>query len=240
VLKAAALTVAGSIHTSPSIRQRASAVAARMAEVGLPRTHDIRVRTDRRTAHYRDALVLARTVIENIRRELEHGKEIVWTFLIRTPELVEAGVRNELRERLGERWDIRKETIPLVGSKMSVAPDLLIGDGDAVGDVKYKRTTAKWRRADLYEVTAFAAAAGASRAAIVGFQGVADPELPTTVGIGDTEVRFFAWHAREDVTPVDAAASLAEELDDWLSVAEPRSVAEQSRNGALPGQAFAG
>jgi hypothetical protein len=78
--------------------------------------------------------------------------------------LVKAGVRNELLERLDGKWSVRKETIPLPGASMSVTPGLLFGCGDAIGDVKYKRARAKWLRSDLYEVTALAAAAGASRA----------------------------------------------------------------------------
>jgi hypothetical protein len=83
---------------------------------------------------------------------------------------------------------------------MTIAPDLVIGYGDAIGDVKYKLTRQTWLRADLYEVTAFATAAGAPRAAIVSFRAADDPQ-PPTVGIGGTEVRHFAWLADAGVTP---------------------------------------
>jgi hypothetical protein len=139
----------------------------------------------------------------------------VWTFLLRTPDLVEAGVRNELNDRLSAKWKIRKETIPLKGTSMTIAPDLVIGYGDAIGDVKYKLTRQTWLRADLYEVTAFATAAGAPRAAIVSFRAADDPQ-PPTVGIGGTEVRHFAWLADAGVTPVSAGESLAGEIAAWL------------------------
>jgi hypothetical protein len=186
-----------------------------MEDVGRLRTADLRATLDRRSAHCLEALTLARNVLANIRRTLQHGEKIVWTFLIRTPELVETGVRNELRERLDHKWQIRKETIPLVGAKMNVAPDLLFGYGDAIGDVKYKLASARWLRADLYEIVAFAAAAGTSRAAIIGFRSATTPQ-PPSVSVGGTQVRYFAWLADEDVTPLFAANSLAAEITAWL------------------------
>ena len=218
VLKAAALAVGASVDVSASTRRRAIRIAARMEDVGEVRPSDLRATLDRRTAHYADALALARSVLANIRRTLKHGEAVVWTFLIRTPELVEAGVRNELRERLHGKWSVRKETIPLQGASMTVAPDLLFGYGDAIGDVKYKRARAKWLRPDLYEVTAFAAAARASRAAVIGFRGLHDPQ-PPSVKVGDTQVRHFSWAADEAVTPSAAAESLAAEIEAWLDAA---------------------
>jgi hypothetical protein len=139
-------------------------------------------------------------------------------FLDPDTELVEAGVRNELRKRLGDKWKIRKETIPLQGAGMSVAPDLLIGYGNAVGDVKYKRAKAKWLRPDLYEVTTFAAAAEVPRAAIIGFRGAEDPQ-PPPVGIGHINVRYFAWVADDEVAPDAAADALAADIEAWLDAA---------------------
>jgi 5-methylcytosine-specific restriction enzyme subunit McrC len=223
VLKAAAQAVMASVDAAPRTRQRARRVTTRMEDVGALQTNDLRTQTDRRTAHYRDALLLARAILLNIRRTLAHGDEPAWTFLIRTPEVVEAGVRAELRERLPEAWNVRKVTFPLRGANMTVAPDLVFGDVIAVGDVKYKRVLPRWRRADLYEVTAFATAAGAPRAAVIGFRGASDPDPPRTVGVGDTDVRFFAWEAHDDVSPEEAAAALAVTIRDWLAPLGERS-----------------
>jgi 5-methylcytosine-specific restriction enzyme subunit McrC len=219
ILRAAALAVSASADAALTTRKRATRVVARMQEIGSLQTNDLRATLDRRTAHYREALTLARTVLANTARALEHGDEPAWTFLIRTPELVEAGIRNELHDQLEGAWDIRKETIPLSGVKLSVSPDLVIGDAFAIADVKYKRTPPRWRRADLYEVTAFAAAAKTSRAAVIGFRVAGDPEPPPTVGVGHTWVRYLAWQARQDIAPADAASALAQEVARWLSTA---------------------
>jgi 5-methylcytosine-specific restriction enzyme subunit McrC len=217
ILRAAALAVSASADAALTTRKRATRVIARMEDVGSLQTNDLRATLDRRTAHYRDALTLARTVLANTARTLEHGGEPTWTFLIRTPEPVEAGIRNELRDQLASKWEIRKEAIPLSGVNLNVAPDLLIGDAFAIADVKYKRTPARWRRADLYEVSAFAAAAKTSRAAVIGFRGATDPEPPPTVGVGRIEVRYLSWQARDDIAPADAATALAQDVVQWLS-----------------------
>ena len=201
VLKAGAETVMASADAAPETRRRAQRVAARMEGLSPLQANDLRAHTDRRTAHYRDAFILARAILLNVRRTLAHGDERAWTFLIRTPELVEAGVRAELQARLPDAWDVRKVTFPLRGANMTIAPDLVLGDVIAVGDVKYKRVLSRWRRADLYEVTAFATAAGVARAAVIGFRGNDDPDPPPPVGVGETHVRFFAWDARDKFRP---------------------------------------
>jgi 5-methylcytosine-specific restriction enzyme subunit McrC len=216
VLKAAALAVAGSSELSGGVRRRAMSAATRMEDVGLLEPADLRVGLDRRTAHCRDALALARNVLANIRRTLRHGEELVWTFLIRTPDLVESGVRNEVNDRLCHKWPIFKEPIPLIGSDLTVAPDLIIGHGHAIADVKYKVASGRWGRSDLYEVVAFAAAAESTRAAVIGFR-TTDAARPSDVQVGDVRVRYFAWNAQEDVSPMEAADAVANELSAWLN-----------------------
>jgi hypothetical protein len=223
LLKAAAHVVTGSPDASASTRRRAARISGRMEDVGPLGPTDLRVTTDRRTAHYRDAVLLARSILSNVRRTLAHGAAPAWTFLIRTPDLVEAGVRKELQERIQESWNVRKKTFPLTGARMSVAPDLVFGDVRAVGDVKYKRVLPLWRRPDLYEVTTFAAAARAPLAAVIGFRADEDPEPPRTVGVGDTQVRFIAWDARRGLSPEQAAAQVAESVSDWLLSENPAS-----------------
>src|SRR5206468_2200533 len=104
---------------------------------GELRTSDLRVAVDRRTAHYRDALALARHILRGERRTLEHGTQDAWTFLIRTPDLVESGLRQVLSEKLARRH-VKAGTISLPGTTMTANPDLLFDAGLAVADVKYK------------------------------------------------------------------------------------------------------
>jgi 5-methylcytosine-specific restriction enzyme subunit McrC len=216
VVKAAALAVTASTELTPTLRRRALAVTVRMEEVGDLGAGDLRVVLDRRTGYYRDALLFARNILSNVRRTIGHGNELVWTFLIRTPELVESGLRNVLHERLGDQWSIEKRSIPLAGADMTVRPDLVIDDGKAIADVKYKLAGARWTRADLYEVVAFAEAAGSARAAIVGFRRPGDPQ-PPEVGVGETTVRYLGWDANEAVEPELVADDVASAFANWLN-----------------------
>jgi hypothetical protein len=136
--------------------------------------------------------------------------------LIRTPDLVESGVREALRERLANQWTITKTAIPLGGATMTVTPDLLIGYATAIADVKYKRVAPTWNRADLYEVVAFAEAAGTKRAGIIGFGG-SDAVTPPAVEVGAIEVRYFNWQT--DESPSNAADSVAHAVSEWLDPA---------------------
>jgi 5-methylcytosine-specific restriction enzyme subunit McrC len=228
VLRAAAVTVVASAELPSSVRRRALAVVARMADVGPLLPGDLRVRLDRRTAHCRDALALARNMLENVRRTLTHGEEDVWTFLIRTPELVEAGIRNELRRRFIAEANIRKELIP-IGDTMTVAPDLVFGSIDAIGDVKYKLARGRWLRSDLYEAVAFATAARSSHACVIGFRHHGDP-YPPVVTFGDTEIRYFCWVCDESVRPELAGDALAEEIAAWLGTSVEAQASGDQRN----------
>jgi 5-methylcytosine-specific restriction enzyme subunit McrC len=235
VLRAAVLTVGASADLSVLLRRRARAVAARMDDVGELRPGDLRVSLDRRSENCRDALTLSRNVLANVQRELTHGDEVVWTFLIRTPELVEAGVRNELRQRLDPDLDVRKETLPLGGGTMTVAPDLIFGSIDAIGDVKYKLSGARWLRSDLYEVVAFATAARTSRACVVGFQHSGGPR-PPAVRFGDTNVRFFSWNCDEELAPSEAADRLAKEIGSWLDLSAEDHAEATTAQESPPGR----
>ncbi len=192
-----------------------------MDGVGAFLLHDMNAEVDRRTAHYRDAVLLARNLLTNARRSLDTGEAAAWSFLIRTPDLVESGVRKVLTAQLEPSWEVRKQKIKLAGTGMTVAPDLIFGDVTAVADVKYKRSLAVWRRPDLYEITTFAVAAGTERAAVVGFRGDGDPPPPPTATVGDTTARVFSWDARQTTAPQKAANELCQQVASWLTETSP-------------------
>lgn len=141
-----------------------------------------------------------------------------WSFLIRTPELVEAGVREILRERLGPRWKIKKQKKQLIGSSLSLNPDIVVEPGFATADVKYKLSQADWERPDLYQAVAFAAGFETKNSAVIGF--LSDGEgsaRPSTVIFGDISIAYLGWDARPEVLPEEAAVELARQAARWLS-----------------------
>ncbi len=216
LLKAAARTVSASGTLGWNVRRRASALLARMENVGSLRPSDEYAEVDRRTAHYVDAVSLARHVIHGQGRAIQEGDLPAWGFLIPTPVMVEAGLRAILQENLHPQWNVRKKGIQLSGSRLRFNPDLIF-DGDlAVGDVKYKLVGRDWNRLDLYQVLAFGVAYRSRHCAVFNFR---HPNMPTLspLRVGDTDVVGISWQADEGLDPDEAAQMVVEATRSWLS-----------------------
>jgi hypothetical protein len=142
---------------------------------------------------------------------------VAWSFLIRTPEMIERGLLGILADRLGPAR-VRKGHLQLAGSALTFNPDLVFDRGRAIGDVKYKLSTGEWDRADLYEVIAFAEAYRASQGLILRFR---EPGVPAIadLSVGTKTVHEVTWRADPSVDPVDAANEVAEEVAHWLGEA---------------------
>jgi hypothetical protein len=214
VLLAAASVVARSPVLPSVLRQRSRRVALRLDGVGPLRRKDLRVQVDRRTSHYRDALILGRSVLEGGGRSLSGGPEAAWTFLIRTPEMVEEGLRRILVDALAGSHKLTKQGLQLQGSTKTLNPDLVFDGGSAIGDVKYKLTGKDWRTADLYQSVAFATGFGAKRSLVVTFGNASTP-LPA-LQVGDVRVTNLVWQASDTVQPAAAGTLLASQVMNWL------------------------
>lgn len=214
LLKAATRTVAGSDLLMASVRRRAIRILSRLDEVGEFQPSDTRAHIERRTGHYADAVALGRHVLAHEGRAIASGTEAAWTFLIRTPEMVEAGVLEVLRKAIGETH-VRKEGKQLVGSTMTFTPDLVFDGGAAVGDVKYKLSGGDWARSDLYQIVAFAEAFQTPMGAIVRFRRTETAPLEPIV-VGQKHISELTWCADPELSPAAAAAALAADVATWL------------------------
>jgi 5-methylcytosine-specific restriction enzyme subunit McrC len=220
VLRAAAHVVAASKPLDPSLRKRATRVVARMEDVGELRPSDLRELTiDRRTGHYRAAIDLSKLLLR--------AENATWTgdgvqasaFLIRTPDLIERGVRNVLDAGLRPAVRVSSGSFAVVSPPNErLNPDLVFGSPPiAVGDVKYKKASDKWLRPDVYEVTAFATHSRVRRAAIVDFTDRV-AKRPDFI-VGDICVRQLAWDLRRE--PIEAAQDLISQARAWLEELAP-------------------
>jgi 5-methylcytosine-specific restriction enzyme subunit McrC len=211
-LKAACGSVARSSVLSSSLRRRAMRIRAEMAEVGEIEPGDRQlIHFDRRTAHYRDAVRLADLVLDAQGETWRPGVSPGVAYLLRTPLLMQRGLQEVLSEGLGSRWTIRPQKVALRGIGEWINPDLVFGKREAVADVKYKRASDVWDRAELYEIVAFAEHLGVTRAAILDFRSV--PRL--TVGVGDITITHVRWDlAIQD--PAEAARKFTRDVDSWL------------------------
>lgn len=218
VLLDASRHVASSSILPWSIRRSALSIAARMEGVGSLRAGDLAVSVDRRTKQYASAVSLARHVILRYGRTLIAGEHLGESFLIRTPEIVESGLRTVLKESLGAKWTIAKRGRQLPNSTMTFNPDLVVNDGLAVADVKYKIASDDWDRGDLYQIVSFATAYRAKQAALLSF---ARSRFPTTtqLRVGDMQVRRLFWPASDDVSPSVASSAMCDQFVTWLEQA---------------------
>lgn len=204
VVKGAAQIVASGPCFSAQMRGRARRILARMEDVGEFVPADLRVSVDRLTHRYKQSLAFAKYLISHSAVQLAHATHLAWSFLIRTPELIEDGVRSVLREGLSPQRDVKKGRHWVPGSSLTLNPDIVVDDGVFVGDVKYKLVGSDWSRPDLYQVVAFAAGFEAQAAALVYFdvQGV---NAPVSIEVGRVPVHCLAWRASPGLHPAAAA-----------------------------------
>ncbi len=219
VLLSAARVVTASPLLNGDLRARARRSALRMDGVGDVRPGDLEAGVERRTGRYTDALSLARTILRDQARTLSPGTETAWTFLIPTPKLVEAGLRVLLAAELGDHWELEPRRF-YVGPGTTLNPDIVINNGEAVLDVKYKLSEADWRRSDLYEIVTFAEGLGATRSAIIDF--ATDNSVAPRLQIGSISAINMTWDARAGSEPAAAVQELAAQLGAWLEKTEAR------------------
>ena len=151
-------------------RRRAIVAISRMGQVGKLRPGDRNAPIDRSSSHYRDAAILARNILDGLDRFPQSGEHVAWTFLFKTPDIVERGIRKILDEDLGPRWSVTNKGKQVDGEPTTFYPDLVFNGGVATGDVKYTIVSPKWRRQDIYQAIAFATIYKTQHAALIGFR----------------------------------------------------------------------
>lgn len=219
VLKAAALCTLGAPRLPARLRRRARSICQRLDLAGPVRTNDLRVRPDARTKHYQDSHQLALMILRSMGIRPSVGRQSVWTFLFRTPDAVEEGIRDALTRHLDSTWKVAKRGKRLVGShKRTLQPDLVFGDEVAVGDVKYRVTNGEISRSHLNQATTFATGYNAMQAVVVGFGSVPVGEQ---VQVGNIRVDGMNWDISQH-DPKVAAAALATQINCWLTPGQDR------------------
>jgi 5-methylcytosine-specific restriction endonuclease McrBC regulatory subunit McrC len=215
VLKAAGVRLLGLRGLPLGLRERCRRIHHRLSDVGELRRADLGVRPDALSRRYRDAHPLALAILASTGLSMEEGGKSTWTFLFRTPEAVEEGLRNSLRTHLEPAWKVQKTAKILVGDrKRSLNPDLVFGRNEAIGDVKYRLTVdGEIKRGELNQVTTFATGYHAKKATVIAF---GTCEAGEEVHVGPVQVNGFNWNS-DEATPEQAARRLAERVESWLT-----------------------
>lgn len=217
LLLMAARKVASTPLRDGLLRTRALRAMGRLDGIDVLRDRDLRWRADRHAFYYEAATTLGRHLIQGIGRTISHGGEIATSFLIRTPEMVEKGLKELLGRQLPHRR-IEKRGLRLEDSTLTLNPDLLFDSGASVGDVKYKLLGSEWPRADLYQLVAFATGYRSPKAVLVHFSSTSEDQLPR-LRVGDVEVHAASWLAVGYLTPSEALSRLASSIDGFLASA---------------------
>ncbi len=217
VLAAASRVLSATPSLPSPLRRRSRQIYARLGGVGELRPTDIRSVTDVRSRHYRDAHSLALRILIGHGTSTRAGKSPAWTFLFRTPEPVEEGIRTVIQRHLSHAWGVRKRGRVLLGGKRrTLNPDLVFGneiaDADAVGDVKYRLSTGTIKTDHLYQLTTFAVGYHAPRAVLIEF---GSGDETDHVIVGDHRVDLFSWDIHME-DPEDAGRQLTTHLEQWL------------------------
>ena len=100
VVKAACELISTSMNCSPSIRRDARSAVNRMNDIGKLQLSDLKVRVDRLTSSYSKVVPLSLIVLNGLGISTGRGGIRGEAFLVRTPELIEDGIRNCLREEM--------------------------------------------------------------------------------------------------------------------------------------------
>lgn len=175
---------------------------------------DTNCTTDRRTLYYEEALTLARHILSSTGRELEHGSSASHSMLVKTPPLVEEGIRRILVQGLAPIHTVNKEK-KRVSAQHTLNPDLVFNDGLVVGDVKYKLIGETWSRSDLNQLGTFAAGFRSPKGILIGF-GKENHKLPKSIILGDHALTVVRWDASGELEPKAAALQLIAQVKEFL------------------------
>ena len=201
---------------SERTRSRGRQLAYRMDGIGEIRPTDTRVRVDRLSKSYSRAIPLAQLILSGCGISSTAGKLVGTAFLVKTPEIIEDGLRSILASSL-PNVAIAKRRLLLGDSGLSMNPDLVFGSHIAVGDVKYRYLTPDWNRSDLNQVVAFATAFQCPASLLLGFAREALDPLPRRVPVGSVTTTSLAWVASSAVDPAQSAANLGAQVRSWYA-----------------------
>ena len=183
----------------------------------LPEIHFTRL-----NEHYRDAITLAKLILEGSSYELEGGEVRATAFLIDMNKVFEDFVVIALREALRLTpaefpQGARNRRVRLDRrERVRLLPDVSWWDGstcDFVGDVKYKRTTVEGiENPDLYQLLAYTVALDLPRGLLVYASGVEIPVMHDILQAGKQLLVRTLDVSGPPATILENVGELAEEI----------------------------
>lgn len=201
VLRTACERVSCLSHIEDDTRRRARRLVYRMDGIGPILYADRRRKPDRLSKSYIHPISLAHLILDGCGISLSDGKTQGTSFLLRTPEIIEDGLRSIIAEEL-PNIQVKKRRQMLGDSGISINPDIVFGNGLAIADIKYKYFGRDWNRNDFNQIVAFATAFDSRRCALFGFVNeLATPRI-NNVKVGRVEATRIVWHVEAGTSVV--------------------------------------
>ena len=217
ILASACLKILKSSFFTKSTKKEARKLYSEFPEIGLVRSEDLRFKADRRSQYYDGSLRLAKNILSGTGRKLEHGNSQMYSILIKTPLLVEKGIRKVLKEGLAPHHTVSKKESLRISKQHTLNPDIVFNDGTVIGDIKYKLLSDSWNRPDLNQLTTFAAGFHALKGVVIGF--TKNPSsIPQDIRVGKHLLRVICWNASGELSPHQAGKKVIQEVSEFLSL----------------------
>ena len=177
------------------------------------RPTDLKLQPRTFPARYRQAVELGRALLVHAGISLSAGHRSARSFLVRTPELIEEGIRQILSRELSP-VRVRAGGKVLLPTSLRVKPDLLLARPPFTADVKYKKFGSSWDRRDLSQAVFFAESFNSPIAAVLGFSNGPHglPEVP----VGRIRVTPLSWNVSKESSPEESAQKIARSVLGWL------------------------
>lgn len=197
LLKSAAWLICSSELTqNREIRRRARSLHRELSLAGDLQRDDLKFTPSRAMrSKARTAVDLALRLLRGRLVSLKYGEHRGSSFLLPTPHLMEEALRSIVRGALSPTGVTEgRLVLHSPNGPFTLNPDLVISNGRAVGDVKYKVWDKVWNRDDVAQSVFFATGYRAEHALILAF--AAEPlRLRHDLVIGNLPVTVLIWNA---------------------------------------------
>ena len=185
---------------------------------------DFRVKIDRNTKYYEQALVGAKNILQYIGASVQYGDTKASARLIKTPKVVESGLRYFLNQNLPNKFELENPEKP---SKLWTKegklrePDLIFGTPYiATGDIKYKIWSNQNQEnidiSDINQSVTFAVLAEVKKTLVLGFSN-SDFNFNRNTDIYD-DIYIFTPTWKIDIDPEKAAELFLKHVEECLTI----------------------
>lgn len=231
VLRRAVELIANEVRpVRDEVRIKASRILHHFHGVSSLSAGDLAVRLDRRMLRFQLALDFAKRLIAWGGAGLDVGSSSGNSFLLRTDLPLENGIRRVLIDGLRPIQvadSVSRRTISR-NPYFSINPDLkfgvgrlgagtfVLGDGQVIGDVKYKIANTGWERADVAQISMFAAGFRSSAGVIVDFRETPN-QRDLSMEMGSISIHKISWNASSGHDPEVEEADFVSRIREVVS-----------------------